>query len=39
MADISRDKAGEVGERMGRRAAEEAVGTVKQNVLGKDKTA
>jgi hypothetical protein len=38
MADVSKEKAGELGERIGRQTAEAAVEAVKQNMVG-DKTA
>lgn len=39
MANASKDKAAEVGQKIGRQTAESTVEAVKQNVVGKEKSA
>jgi hypothetical protein len=39
MANIGKEKAGELGPRIGRQSAEAAAEAIKQNVLGNDKSA
>jgi gas vesicle protein len=39
MTDVTKERAGELGERIGRQAAEAAVDAVKNKVLGSDKSA